>query len=402
MTICYRRLRGGSDNNDGAVTMKIIPRIALLFMLGILQALSSGTASFAAEFDKIDLPGDYPDFVTLKGEIELGDGEKFRDIIGDSPKVTVILESPGGIVKDALEIGAEIRIRNYATMVSADTGCYSACALIWVAGARRYMDPSSKIGFHAVYREEAGELRESGMGNAEVGSFLTHLGLRVEAIRYFTLAGPKEFLLLSPDMARSLGIDVFEQTGSDFITPQQAPTVDEYARRFSIYAILGARCAPYFGTDPEFAKRQAIKAGETAKGMVSDEEWIELWMRENDQNKLRLQNEGSLAVCLDLEARVRGAGLDTGIHGPGFDCRKASTPTEHAICNSPSLWAPDNANAAIYFWMMENVDEATKKRIRAVQRDWLGYRNSCGGDVDCLNEVYGARLKELSAIELPG
>jgi hypothetical protein len=45
--------------------------------------------------------------------------------------------------------------------------------------------------------------------------------------------------------------------------------------------------------------------------MVSDEKWIELWMRENDQNKLRLQNEGSLAVCLDLEARVHAAGLDT-------------------------------------------------------------------------------------------
>jgi membrane-bound ClpP family serine protease len=203
--------------------MEIFSRTAFLFVLGILIVCSSGVASSAAEFDKIELAGDYPDFVTLKGEIELGDGKKFREIIGDSQKVTVILESPGGIVKDALEIGAEIRIRNYATMVSADTGCYSACALIWVAGALRYMAPSSKIGFHAVYRKEAGELRESGMGNAEVGSFLTHLGLRVEAIRYFTLAGPTEFLLLSPDISRSLGIDVFEQNGSDFITPQQAP-----------------------------------------------------------------------------------------------------------------------------------------------------------------------------------
>lgn len=52
--------------------------------------------------------------------------------------------------------------------------------------------------------------------------------------------------------------------------------------------------------------------------------------------------------------------------------------------------------------MMENVDPATKKRIRAVQRDWFGYRNSCGGNVECLTEVYGTRLKELSAIELPG
>ena len=382
--------------------MLIVSKTAFLFMLGILSVLAGGGTSFAAEFDKIELPGNNLDFVTLKGRIELGDGEKFRETIGNSPKVTVILESPGGKMKDALEIGAEIRLRNYATMGPADTGCYSACALIWVAGARRYIDATSKIGFHAVYREEAGELRESGMGNAEVGSFLTHLGLRVEAIRYFTFAGPKDFLLLSPDMARSLGIDVYEQRATDFITPQQAPTVDEYARRFSIYATLAGRCARYFGTDPEFAKRQAIKAGETAKGMVSDKQWIELWMRENDNTKLRFHNEGSLAVCLDLEARVRSAGLDTGVRGPGFDCRKASTPTEYAICNSPSLWAADNANAAIYFWMMENVDLATQKKLRAVQRDWLGYRNSCGGNVDCLNEVYGTRLKELSAIELPG
>ena len=139
--------------------------------------------------------------------------------------MTVTLESPGGIVKDALEIGAEIRIRNYATMVSADAGCYSACALIWVAGARRYMDPTSKIGFHAVYREEAGELRESGMGNAEVGSFMTHLGLRVKAIRYFTFAGPKDFLLLSPDMARNDAEAICEAIGRPsmrFVPPKSS------------------------------------------------------------------------------------------------------------------------------------------------------------------------------------
>ncbi|ASP35469.1 hypothetical protein [Labrenzia sp. VG12] len=378
----------------------ILTAIYLLVLSGF--ATLHLTSAFAAEFDKIDLPGDYPDFVTLKGEIKLGDSERFIEVIGDSSKVTVILESPGGIVKDALEIGAEIRLRNYATMVSADTGCYSACALIWVAGARRYMDPNSEIGFHAVYHEENGELRESGMGNAEVGAFLTHLGLRIEAIRYFTLAGPKDLLLLSPDKARSLGIDVFEQSGSDFITPQQAPTVDEYASRFSLYLILGQRCSRYFGTNLEFAKRHAIRAAETAAGMVSNESWIELWMREGEVNKRRLQEMGSLAFCLDLESRFRLAGLDTGIYGPSFDCRKAATQTEIAICRTPSLWAPDNANAAIYFWMMNNVDVATKKRIRGVQRDWLQYRNTCGGNDACLIEVYGTRLRELGEIELPG
>ncbi|KUL92579.1 hypothetical protein DK26_28330, partial [Bosea sp. WAO] len=57
---------------------------------------------------------------------------------------------------------------------------------IVAAGARRYMFKTSRIGFHAAYRTRNGQAQESGMGNAEIGSFLTHLGLRIEAIRYFT------------------------------------------------------------------------------------------------------------------------------------------------------------------------------------------------------------------------
>lgn len=371
---------------------------ALITYLFLTLMLSKG---YTAEFERMELPGDNPDFVFIKGEIEHGDAKKFHDVIGDSPRVTVILESPGGLVRDALEIGATIRLRNFATMVIADTGCYSACALIWVAGARRYMAPTSKIGFHAVYRDEAGELRESGMGNAEVGSFLAHLGLRVEAIRYFTFAGPREFLLLSPRMARSLGIDVYEQYGSDFITPNEAPTVDEYARRFSRYIILGKRCARYFGLNIEFAKQQAVLAGETAQGMVTNEKWVDLWMREHDSLMMRLQNEGSLSVCLELEADFRTAGLDTGILGPGYDCRSAQTPTENTICGSPALWAADNANSAIYYWLIENVAPETKIRIRDIQREWLEYRNSCGGQFDCLKKVYSSRIQELLPIELP-
>jgi hypothetical protein len=67
------------------------------------------------------------------------------------------------------------------------------------------MSPDSQIGFHAAYIQEAGEYRESGVANAEIGSFLTHLGLRIEAIRFFTIAGPKDFRLLTPDKARELG-----------------------------------------------------------------------------------------------------------------------------------------------------------------------------------------------------
>ena len=63
--------------------------------------------------------------------------------------------------------------QNFATMVLPDEECASACALIWISSYRRYMSASSKIGFHAAYTTVDGKPRETGMGNAEIGSYLT-------------------------------------------------------------------------------------------------------------------------------------------------------------------------------------------------------------------------------------
>ncbi|MFP3702229.1 hypothetical protein SB758_42815, partial [Burkholderia sp. SIMBA_013] len=77
--------------------------------------------------------------------------------------------------------------------------------------------------------EENGEYRESGVANAEIGSYLTHLGLRIESMRYFTIAGPNDFLLLTPEKARALGIETYKVDGANITTPSAAPTVDIYA-----------------------------------------------------------------------------------------------------------------------------------------------------------------------------
>ena len=52
--------------------------------------------------------------------------------------------------KEALSIGSEIRLRGFTTFVAGGKmQCYSACALIWIAGVRRYMMPDASIGVHA-------------------------------------------------------------------------------------------------------------------------------------------------------------------------------------------------------------------------------------------------------------
>src|SRR5690606_26342187 len=110
------------------------------------------------------------------------------------------------------------------TVVSPESTCYSICAVIWVSGYKRVMGSTSKIGVHAAYRdrvEDDGTARsyESGVANADIGSFLTRVGLSREAIRYFTTAGPNEVLPITPTIAQRLDIDTAVLDGDRFITP---------------------------------------------------------------------------------------------------------------------------------------------------------------------------------------
>src|SRR5262245_28111834 len=158
----------------------------------LLACLTAGAAG-AADFKTLKLADTNVSLVFVTGVIAKGDAERFSEIVGalSTAKATIVLESPGGLVSEALDIGAQPRQRDFATMVLPDKECFSACALIWIASTRSYMSASSNIGFHAAYITVDGQSRETGMGNAEIGFYLTHLGLRVEAIRFITNAPPE-------------------------------------------------------------------------------------------------------------------------------------------------------------------------------------------------------------------
>lgn len=361
--------------------------------------LTMATSAEAANIEFLDIPGEVG-FISVKGEITAGDGDRFYDLIQGRDRVSVILQSPGGLVKDALQIGAEIRLHNYATMVLPGGECFSACGLIWVAGARRYMSATSKIGFHAAYREENGEYKESGVANAEIGSYLTHLGLRIEAIRFFTIAGPNDFLLLTPGRARALGIDIFEQEGTNVTTPAQAPTVDIYADRFVSYGVLRSRCQGFFQLDKGIVEQKDMEAIKTGQQVAGNDVWINVWTPMLEEAKAELNRKGPLMVCLETEAHLRDQGLPTGIDGPSFDCRKATTPTEKALCQDPRLWAKDRAMNAIYFFIRSYDNVKVRKALLANQRTWLKSRNSCGGNTICLNQSYDDRFQLMKAIDV--
>lgn len=78
---------------------------------------------------------------------------------------------------------------------------------------------------------------------------------------------------------------------------------------------------------------------------------------------------------------------------PSFDCAKASTPSERAICSEPLLGKLDGALAENYKYMLaSDIGDGAKGDLRAKQRAWIAERNKCS-DNQCLETAYRARLE---------
>jgi hypothetical protein len=80
--------------------------------------------------------------IVIAGTLVSGDLAKFStyaDRITAGTKVFVTLDSNGGLVAEGLNIGEAIAHRGFATV--ANHKCLSACALTWLAGARRAVIP---------------------------------------------------------------------------------------------------------------------------------------------------------------------------------------------------------------------------------------------------------------------
>jgi hypothetical protein len=189
-------------------------RLALAFLaLGV--ALAHGVAS-GSEIKATPIP-DLLDtaMITLSGQMEESDGEQFRAAVAIYPKAIVAFQSPGGSLNAGIEIGTQIRLRNYMTLVPAGVQCASACALAWLGGTKRLMEPGALIGFHAASRQENGQTIETGVGNALLGAYLNKLGLPDRAVVFITQAHPDDITWLTLADAEREGIDVSLFTNPD-------------------------------------------------------------------------------------------------------------------------------------------------------------------------------------------
>ena len=175
-------------------------------LLGIMTALGSLEASALAAEIQLSKGNTGKVYIFISGKIEKEDAKIFEEIVVSSEADTVVLNSPGGSVNSALEIGRVIRSRGMSTVITQNSYCASACGLIWIAGARRILTPGARVGFHATFTTTDSMRMESGVGNALIGRYLTLLNLPERAVVFATAAGPEKLNWLDVNNMGSSGI----------------------------------------------------------------------------------------------------------------------------------------------------------------------------------------------------
>jgi hypothetical protein len=93
--------------------------------------------------------------IYIRGPIDEGLPDVFRDAVealkARNEISSLILDSPGGFVTSAMEIGRLVRSTQMRVVLDPGTECLSACVLILAAGVERFFPPNSRVGIHRLY-----------------------------------------------------------------------------------------------------------------------------------------------------------------------------------------------------------------------------------------------------------
>ena len=128
---------------------------------------------------------------------------------------TVVLNSPGGSVADALAMGRLIRDKKFATEVEAGKYCASSCPLVFAGGVERRAGDKAVIGVHQVVAISSGETRGAAMRDemsdaqrisARCQRFLSDMGVNLQ-MWVHAMETPKDKLFIfKPEELKSLNI----------------------------------------------------------------------------------------------------------------------------------------------------------------------------------------------------
>ncbi|HEV7877386.1 hypothetical protein [Bradyrhizobium sp.] len=160
------------------------------------------------------------------GSITPGVSEAFAAEVGKRGDYirTVVLNSPGGSVTDALAMGRLIREKKFATEVEAGKYCASSCPLLFAGGVERRAGDNATIGVHqiaAISSASAAPRDEMDVAqriSARCQRYLGDMGINLQAWVHAMETPHDKLFIFKPDELKSLNIVT---TGA---TPVASPT----------------------------------------------------------------------------------------------------------------------------------------------------------------------------------
>ena len=148
------------------------------------------------------------------GTITPGISEAFAAEVakrGDYIK-TVVLNSPGGSVTDALTMGRLIREKNFATEIEPGKYCASSCPLVFAGGVERRVGDKAVIGVHQVAAVgQAGSLPRDEMNvaqniSARCQRYLGDMGINLQVWLHAMETPHDKLFVFKPDELKSLNL----------------------------------------------------------------------------------------------------------------------------------------------------------------------------------------------------
>lgn len=144
---------------------------------------------------------------TLTGAIAAGDAPRVKVLLeaADPPVEALRLQSPGGSVHDALDLGRDIRARGIVTEIADDAICYSACPYLLAAGVARKVASTASVGVHQHYFDQstilpaAFAVEDIQRGQARVMAYLDEMGIDPLLMQPAMATPPDEIYVLLPE-----------------------------------------------------------------------------------------------------------------------------------------------------------------------------------------------------------
>lgn len=182
-----------------------------LLSLALLFFPTGAWSQTTTEFSPFSFLESNPAIVVLNGEIDSRTPLTFRRVIASRPQTTIlVLNSNGGDVQAALLVAEDIFERKISTLILDGSGCYSACALIYFAGAERVTE--GELGVHQISGSE--DIKSAQLNLSDIIEYLSKYGVSAEVITRMLRTPPDEMYVFSQPEIAALGINRVTPDGS--------------------------------------------------------------------------------------------------------------------------------------------------------------------------------------------